>query len=142
MALRDSTTVNRSGLTVVNQSRLAIKAIAHAAAPPDQLDRIFEPCENNPDLKEAGKTMALREDIVQQAMNLPPADRAFVADALEQSLSSGGFATPEIAAAWATEIERRIAAYDRGDLPASNMETALENIRQHLASHRARKVNS
>jgi putative addiction module component (TIGR02574 family) len=87
-----------------------------------------------------GKPMSLREEIVQQAMTLPPADRVFVADALEKSLASGGFSTPETAAAWAVEIERRIEAYDRGELPASDMETALQNIRQHLANHRARKV--
>ena len=46
--------------------------------------------------------MTPRDEIVQQAMALPPEDRAYVADMLEQSLSGGGFATPEIAAAWAT----------------------------------------
>jgi putative addiction module component (TIGR02574 family) len=84
--------------------------------------------------------MASRDEIVQQAMALPPADRAYVADALEQSLDAGGFATPEIAAAWIAEIERRIAAHDRGELPASDMETALQNMRRHLEQHRANKV--
>jgi hypothetical protein len=58
--------------------------------------------------------MANREQIVQEALSLAPEDRAFVADALEQSLSSGSFASPAIAEAWAHEIERRLAAYDRG----------------------------
>jgi putative addiction module component (TIGR02574 family) len=84
--------------------------------------------------------MPLREEIVQQAMTLAPEDRAYVADALEQSLTSGQFATPELAEAWAAEIERRIAAYDRGDMPASDMQTALDRIRQHLSNHRGDKV--
>jgi hypothetical protein len=33
-----------------------------------------------------------------------------VADALERSLTSEGFASPEIEQAWAEEIERRLAA--------------------------------
>jgi putative addiction module component (TIGR02574 family) len=84
--------------------------------------------------------MTLREEIVQQAMSLPPADRVYVVDALEQSLAGDCLSTPEIAAAWAEEIERRIDAYDSGSLPASDMATALQNIRHHLASHRVRKV--
>jgi putative addiction module component (TIGR02574 family) len=84
--------------------------------------------------------MSTREEIIQQAMALPPDDRAYVADLLEQSLSGDGFATPEIAAAWVEEIERRIAAYDHGDLQASGIETALERVRGQLANHRANKV--
>jgi putative addiction module component (TIGR02574 family) len=84
--------------------------------------------------------MSAREDIIQQAMALPPEDRAYVADYLEQSLASGGFATPEVAAAWIEEVERRIAAYDRGELQASGVESALERIRGQLADHRARQV--
>ena len=85
--------------------------------------------------------MTPREEIVQQAMALPPEDRVYVADKLEQSLSSGGFATPEIAAAWATEIERRVTAHDRGELPAADMNAVLARLRQRLADHRANKVN-
>ena len=60
--------------------------------------------------------MEPREQIVEQALSLTPEDRVDVADALEHSLTPTGFATPEIAAEWATEIERRIAAYDRGEV--------------------------
>ena len=85
--------------------------------------------------------MSSREEIVSQAMSLPAADRAFVADALEQSLPSSGFATPEIAAAWAAEIDRRIAAYERGELPDTDMKTSLDNIRQQLARRRELKAS-
>jgi len=84
--------------------------------------------------------MTNRDQIVEQALTLTPEDRAYVADALEQSLSNGGFATPEIASAWAAEIERRIAAYDRGEIQAVGAETAIERIRQQLVEHRVRKV--
>jgi len=85
--------------------------------------------------------MSDRDEIVQQAMSLSPADRAYVADVLEQSLPTGGFATPEIAAAWTAEIERRIGAFDRGELSAVDMQASLENMRQQLARHRARQAN-
>jgi len=84
--------------------------------------------------------MTPREEIVQQAMALPPEDRVYVADMLEHSLSGGGFATPEIAAAWATEIERRVAAHDRGELPAGEMDAVLARLRQQLAKHRSNQV--
>ena len=80
-----------------------------------------------------------REEVIQQAMALPAGDRAYVADVLELSLTRGEFATPEAAAAWAEEIERRVAAYDRGELPAAGVATALERIRSQLANHRARR---
>ena len=83
-----------------------------------------------------------REEVVQHAMALPPGDRAYVADMLEQSLTHGEFATPEVATAWVEEIERRVAAYDRGELQAAGVETALERIRSQLADHRARRVDS
>ncbi|HEX3656196.1 MAG TPA: addiction module protein [Pirellulales bacterium] len=82
--------------------------------------------------------MLAREEVIQQAMALPPGDRAYVADVLEQSLTHGEFATPEVAAAWVAEIERRVVAYDRGELQAAGVETAIERIRSQLADHRAR----
>lgn len=86
--------------------------------------------------------MASREEIVEQVMALPPADRAFVADAIDQSLGTGGLATPEVAAAWAAEIERRIAAYERGEMVAVDMDISLERMRRHLEEHRSRKVKT
>ena len=60
--------------------------------------------------------MTSREQILQDALALPPEDRAFVVDQLERSLEKGGFASPEIAAAWTQEIGQRVAAYDRGEI--------------------------
>ena len=84
--------------------------------------------------------MTIREQIAQQALALPPEDRTYLADVLEKSLTSGEFATPEIAAEWAAEIDRRIAAYDRGETQGVDAQTALERIRVRLATHRSRKV--
>lgn len=86
--------------------------------------------------------MTVREQVLQDALALPPEDRAFLAEHLERSLDHGQFASPEIAAAWTAEIDRRIAAYERGELQASDAETSIERMRGFLTDHRARKVNS
>ncbi len=86
--------------------------------------------------------MTLREQIVQQALTLAPGDRVYVADVLEQSLSDGGFSSEEIAAEWAAEVERRMAAYDRGEVRCNDVEGVVDRLRQQLAEHRARKVTS
>ncbi len=83
-----------------------------------------------------------REEIAQQALELPPEDRVYVADMLERSLAAGGFASEEIAAAWDAEIERRLEAYDRGEVEPIPADVAIERLRQHLAEHRARKATS
>ena len=86
--------------------------------------------------------MPQRDQIVEQALTLTPEDRAYVADKLAQSLATNGFATPEIAAAWAEEVEGRIAAYDRGDVKAAGADVAIDRMRRHLAEYRTRKVAS
>lgn len=83
--------------------------------------------------------MQLRDEILQQALNLRQDDRAYLADILEQSLTVDSVATPEVAEAWSQEIERRIAAYDRGEATAVDFETALEHVREALVQHRARR---
>jgi hypothetical protein len=84
--------------------------------------------------------MTAREQIVQQALSLNPEDRAYVVDVLEESLGSGEFTSPAIAAAWSVEIERRVAAYDRGEVQAAEVHPSLERMRRHLREHRAKKV--
>jgi putative addiction module component (TIGR02574 family) len=84
--------------------------------------------------------MSNRDEIARQALALPPDERAYVADVIEQSLSSGDFATTEIAEAWAAEIERRIQAYDRGETHALDGQTSVERIRKMLADRRAGKA--
>ncbi|WP_437185263.1 addiction module protein [Planctomicrobium sp. SH668] len=85
-------------------------------------------------------TMTLRDQIIQQALTLPPEDREYVADLLEGSLPVGEFRTEEIADAWSQEIDRRISAYDRGETTAVDFDVALDNMRQALETHRANKA--
>jgi putative addiction module component (TIGR02574 family) len=86
--------------------------------------------------------MTMREQVLQQALALPLEDRVFVAERLEQSLHDGEFASPEIAAAWTAEIDRRIAAYERGELQASDGSTSIDRMRRSLNDHRAHKAHS
>jgi len=92
------------------------------------------------DVQHEDHTVTLREQIAQQALTLAPGDRAYVADVLEQSLTSGGFSSAEIAAEWASEVDRRIDAYDRGEVQANDIEGVVDRLRQQLAEHRARKM--
>ena len=81
--------------------------------------------------------MSRRDEIAEQALTLPPVDRAFLADLLEQSLPDEEFATDEIAAAWTNEIDRRLDAFDRGETKAVDAKTAIEEMRRGLAERRA-----
>ena len=85
--------------------------------------------------------MSLRDEIIQQALELPAEDRAFVADTLEQSLY-GDVASPQLAAAWSEEIDRRIAAYDRGHIQGLEFDAALDQLREAVAARRARCAGS
>jgi len=85
--------------------------------------------------------MSGREQVLQSALALSAEDRAFLAEQLEESLNRGGFASSEIAAAWTAEIDRRIAAYERGEIQASDADASIERMRSYLADHRARKIN-
>lgn len=86
--------------------------------------------------------MTIREHVFQEALALPPEDRAFLAERLDESLSQGDFASPEIAAAWTAEIDRRIAAYERGELQVWNADESVARMRQFLADHSARKTSA
>ena len=59
--------------------------------------------------------MTSLKQVEEQALSLVPEERAKLAEVILESLS-----TPlaEIEDAWAQEIERRVAAYDRGDVPS------------------------
>jgi hypothetical protein len=83
------------------------------------------------------RLVTLRDQIAEQALTLPPEDRAFLAELLEMSLSSNGFATPELAAEWVSEVERRVAAYDRGETCAYDLRTAMQSIRRELEERRS-----
>ncbi len=70
-----------------------------------------------------------RDEILQKALSLDVEDRAFVAEALEDSLTPADFATPEIAAEWAAEIERRAEACECGEMPAEDWRAVMARLR-------------
>lgn len=72
----------------------------------------------------------LRDLVLQQALALEADDRAYIAEALEHSLTPADFATPEIAAAWAAEIERRATAFEQKEMPVENWRTVMARLRQ------------
>jgi putative addiction module component (TIGR02574 family) len=65
-----------------------------------------------------------------QALQLPPEDRARLADHLLASLAEGS--QDDIDAAWAEELERRIADVDAGRTSMVTAEEALQRARAAL----------
>jgi putative addiction module component (TIGR02574 family) len=55
------------------------------------------------------------EQLEEQALGLSPEDRAKLAEALLESLH---VPMTDIDVAWEMEVQRRVAAFDRGELPA------------------------
>ncbi len=68
------------------------------------------------------------DDLEAEAMKLPRADRARLADRLLASV----YGDSEIDDAWAAEVERRISAVEAG-APLIAAETAIASARQSLA---------
>ena len=86
--------------------------------------------------------MRLREQVLQDALALAAEDRAYVADQLEQTLETRDFASPEVASAWTREIERRVASFDRGEIPADDADAVLARMRRYLAERKNQKAIS
>jgi len=70
---------------------------------------------------------ALKE-LEQQAQALTPEERARLAEVLLESLQKAPLA--EIEAAWHREIEQRVAAYDRGELPTFSAEDVFAEAKR------------
>jgi putative addiction module component (TIGR02574 family) len=67
------------------------------------------------------------KEIEQQAQALAAEDRAKLAETLLESLQAP---LSEIEAAWAQEIEERVAAYDRGETQAYTAEDVFAEARR------------
>lgn len=77
-------------------------------------------------------TMSTTADtILGTALTLPPDERAWLAEELIASLDEGQDA--EIEAAWAAEIEKRIAEVESGEVETVSWEDARARIRAKLA---------
>jgi len=85
--------------------------------------------------------MAYLEDILRQALSLPPADRAFVVAALERSLSSSDpsllphAVEPDSDEAvsgeeFLAELGRRSAAYKHGEMTARPVDEVIAELRR------------
>jgi putative addiction module component (TIGR02574 family) len=69
--------------------------------------------------------------LVEQARKLSPQERLELVDLLEAEFSDHG--TPEeIEAAWLEEVQRRIAASERGETTPVPLEAALERARRRI----------
>jgi putative addiction module component (TIGR02574 family) len=67
------------------------------------------------------------KEIEQQARSLVAEERAQLAETLLESLHSP---ISDIEAAWVREIENRVAAFDRGDMPAYAAEDVFAEARR------------
>ena len=80
--------------------------------------------------------MISREVVLQQALTLPPQDQAFVADMLERQLAERQSVSEALNVSWCEEVDRRIDAYQRGEMASLDVGDALEQLRHSIARHR------
>ena len=66
-------------------------------------------------------------DLAQRGRQLPREEREQLVDALLQSLNEP--ASAQLDAAWAAEIQNRLAAYDRGEVVAAPAEAVFAKAR-------------
>ena len=67
-------------------------------------------------------------ELVKRGRELPPAERERLVDGLLESLNEP--AASELDAAWNTEIERRLAEFDRGEVQAVSAEEVFAKARK------------
>ena len=83
-----------------------------------------------------------RDELLEMVLALPPADREFIAERIDETLeqesclAQSAFTTPELARAWADEVERRIEMIDRGLVKPLPADVALREAREHLERRR------
>ena len=71
---------------------------------------------------------AIAEHIYNKAIELNPIDRAELIEKLYASFSSNQ--DPEIESKWKEEVERRILAYNKGNIPSDTMENVFKRLSQ------------
>ncbi|HLA74949.1 MAG TPA: addiction module protein [Gammaproteobacteria bacterium] len=71
----------------------------------------------------------LGKEIMAAALKLPASERAVLADEILHSLDK---TDPEIDALWAQEAENRLAAYDRGEIEAMDVDAVIAEVRERL----------
>lgn len=83
--------------------------------------------------------MAVAGDLIDQLMHLPADDRADLARRLLVSLE-GAEVDPNLDESWEAEIERRLAAFDRGESKAVDWREAVERARAAMDPRIGRPV--
>lgn len=74
------------------------------------------------------------DEILDRALQLSPRDRASVAESLIRSLEPEGeeLSEEKWKQVWGEEIERRIAAYEKGEVSAVDWEESITRIRNAI----------
>jgi putative addiction module component (TIGR02574 family) len=70
------------------------------------------------------------DDLLKQVLSLPPGERARLAEQLLESLEPPNERNRQL---WAEEAERRVDAYERGDLKANPAEEVFERLRSKFS---------
>lgn len=78
-----------------------------------------------------------REEILNAALQLPDADR----EALGEALLTHGAIDPDLADAWADDLQRRLDEMDEGRVQLIPADIALERARSHLREARMRRAS-
>jgi putative addiction module component (TIGR02574 family) len=82
--------------------------------------------EISPLTKDEEGVMHSKKEVLTEALNLPPIERA---ELIEELISSFDFPDRKrLDVLWADEVEDRIDAYDRGDLSAAPLAAVFEKI--------------
>lgn len=82
--------------------------------------------------------MTTREEVFKKALEPSPEDQEILRIPLDERLNTpeqaanGVFTTPELAAKWSAEIDRRIEAYQRGEMKAQDSDTVMQELRNYL----------
>ncbi len=84
--------------------------------------------------------MISRDDVLQQALALPPEDQAYVADMLEAQVSRSLSLSQELEQAWSSELELRLVAYQQGELGSLDAVESVNQLRQAVSLHRSSKA--
>ena len=75
------------------------------------------------------------EHVLTQALQMPPQDRALIAERLLSSLD--GEADWEVEVAWQQEAQRRIGAIDRGEVVCLPWEQVMNRLRGNTHGRKA-----
>lgn len=90
-------------------------------------------------MPERERARLTRDELLAKVLALPAADREFILERIDENLASdptvdrGGFAAPELAGAWAAEVQRRIEMIDKGLVRPLPADAALREAHALLA---------